>query len=852
MRKYSWMTLTILLSGFLHLTGFMPASTQAPVADSPAIEKRVDQMLSKLSLEQKIRLIGGEDSLFIRSEPAVNFSRLKMSDGPLGVRGWGPITGFTAGIGLAASWDPELAGRVGTAIGRDARARGVHILLGPAVNIYRAPMAGRNFEYFGEDPFLASRITVGYIRGLQGQGVVATVKHFAANNEEYDRHGVSSDVDERTLREIYLPSFEAAVREAGVGAVMDSYNLINGEHATQNFHLNNEILKNNWGFNGIVMSDWWSTYDGVAAANGGLDLEMPDPNFMNAKTLVPAVREGKVPESVIDDKVRRIFRTAIRFGFLDRDQQDYSIPTYNQENRKVALDEARESIVLLKNEHSLLPLDSSKVQTIAVLGPDAWPAVTGGGGSSMVTPYSASSLMTGLSDYYLGKAKVLYARGVSPMDEMLSKTDFKLPARIAAAELSASKGHGVMVEQFDNPDFQGTPTGTRFVDHIDTVLNMEQTQFPQPKGLRYSAEFRPSKDGVYIFLAAAGGGGSYKLYVDGKLQISQLAREGIEPQWVELALKMNRPVAVRLEYQPNGNTPQAGLAIRAIEDLVTPEARKIAALADTVVVDVGFDSTTECEGYDRTYALPWGQDELIETALAANPRTIVVLTGGGDVDTHRWIDKTPVLLHQWYPGQEGATALAEILSGAHSPEGKLPITFPHSWEENPVHDSYYAPYVPAGAVPHVRYAEGVFVGYRSFVTSGKKPLFPFGFGLSYTSFAFSNLKVTPSINDGHATAQVSFDVTNTGKVPGAEVAQVYVGDPSAKVQRPARELKGFQKARLAPGEKQHISLSLDERAFSYWDVEANQWRWDPGRFVIAVGDSSESTALTADFELKKF
>lgn len=851
MRKHWWMTLAICLSFLVSTTGLPIASAQGPVPDSPVIEQRVNGMVSKLTLEQKIRLIGGEDSLFIRSEPAVGFSRLKMSDGPLGVRGWGPVTAFTAGIGLAATWDSELANRVGTAIGHDARSRGIHILLGPGVNIYRAPMAGRNFEYYGEDPFLASRIAVGFIRGVQDQDVIATVKHFAANNEEYDRHNVSSDMDERTLREIYLPAFEAAVKEAGAGAVMNSYNLLNGEHATQNSHLNNDILKKDWGFTGILMSDWSSTYDGVRAANGGLDLEMPDPNFMNAKTLIPAVREGKVAESVIDDKVRRIFRTAIRFGFIDHEQQDYSIPAYSQENRAVALDEARESIVLLKNDNALLPLEIKKVKTIAVLGPDAWPAVTGGGGSSQVTPYSASSLMTGLSDYFLGKVKVLYARGVSPMDDMLAKTSFKLPEKIAAAELPAAQGHGVMVEQFDNAEFNGSPAATRFVDHVDTILYPEAPQFPQPKGLRYSAVFRPAKDSVYIFLATAGGGGAYNLYVDGKLQVAQLSREGIVPLWVELPLQAGHPVAVRLDYMPNGSTPQAGLAIRSVDELVTPEARKIAAMADAVVVDAGFDASTEGEGFDRTYALPWGQDELIEAALSANSKTIVVLTGGGDVDTHRWIAKAPALLDQWYPGQEGATALAEMISGARSPEGRLPITFPHSWEENPTHDSYYAPEVPAGATPHIRYSEGVFLGYRSFVTTGKKPLFPFGFGLTYTTFAFSNLKVTPTVTGGHPSAQVSFEVANTGKVASGEVAQVYVGDPSAKVSRPRIELKGFKKVRLAPGEKQQVSISLDERSFSYWDAGANQWRWDAGSFVIAVGDSSENTPLTASIELAR-
>jgi beta-glucosidase len=849
MHLFRWTALLSLFTSFL-ASAVPTARAQAPVPDTPAIEQRVDAMIQKLTLEQKIRLLAGVDSVFARSEPSVGFPGLKMSDGPIGARFFGPTIAYTAAIGMAATWNPVLAEQVGSAIGNDARSRGVHVLLGPGVNIYRAPMCGRNFEYYGEDPFLSSRLVVGFIRGLQSRGVMATVKHFAANNQEWDRHNASSDLDERTLREIYLPAFEAAVREADTGAVMNSYNLINGVHATQNAHLNNEILKGEWGFKGILMSDWWSTYDGVAAANGGLDIEMPDPNFMNIQTLVPAVKEGKVKESVIDDKIRRIFRTAIRFGFLDRDQQDYSIPTYNQASRATALDEARESIVLLKNDSNLLPLDTKQIKTIAILGPDAWPAVTGGGGSSQVNPYQASSLMTGISDSLRGSVKVLHARGVSPMDEMLAKTDFKLPAAIAAANLAAAKGHNVLVEYFDNADFKGAPISTRFVDHIDTLLGAEPAQTPQPKAVRYTTEIQPAKDATYIFLASAGGGGAYKLYVDDKLQIEQLAREGIEPLWAELPLKAGHITSVHLDYLTGGNAPQAGLAVRPVEELVTKEARAIAALADVVLVDTGFDPTTESEGYDRTYQLPWGQDELIEIAHSINPRTIVALTAGGDVDTHRWIDRIPAVLHLWYPGQEGATALAEILTGARSPEGRLPITFPHSWEENPVHDNYYAPPVAAGAVPHVRYNEGVFVGYRSFSTTGKHPLFPFGYGLTYTSFSFSNLKVASAVTNGHPSAEVSFDLANTGKVASADVAQIYVSDPSAKVERPRLELKGFEKVRLAPGEKKHVTIKLDERAFSYWDTAKNGWHWDQGKFIINVGDSSEDTPLTATIDLK--
>src|SRR5438477_2322989 len=357
MRKF-YSAVLFSLFGFLLAVAPIAAQTSA-TQSTTQIEQRVDSILSRMTLQQKIDMLGGVDDFYIRDFPDLNLPRLKMADGPLGVRNYGPATTMAGGISLAATWDPELAERVGAEIGRDARARGVHFLLGPGVNIHRAPMNGRNFEYFGEDPFLASRIAVAYVRGVQSQGVIATIKHYMGNNSEYDRHNTDSEIDERTMREIYLPAFEGAVKEAHVGAIMDSYNLVNGDHATQNGFLNKEIAKKDWGFDGIIMSDWDATYDGVAAANAGLDLEMPSGKFMNRATLLPAVRSGRVPEATIDDKVRRILRTAIQFGWMDRDQTETSIPLLNQDGRQVALETARSGIVLLKNDRNLLPLDKS-------------------------------------------------------------------------------------------------------------------------------------------------------------------------------------------------------------------------------------------------------------------------------------------------------------------------------------------------------------------------------------------------------------------------------------------------------------------------------------------------------------
>src|SRR6202171_4733943 len=329
MRKhFSALALLTLLS-LKVIPAFAQAPTRTNTPDTATVERRVESLLGQMTLEEKIDLIGGVDGFYIRGIPRLGLPRLKMADGPIGVRNYGPATAMAAGIGLAATWNPSLAERVGTEIGRDARAKGVHFLLGPGVNIYRAPMNGRNFEYYGEDPFLASRIAVGYIKGVQSQGVSATIKLFRGNTSELARHNTDSIIDERTMREIYLPVFEAAVKEAQVGAIMDSYNLTNGTHLSQSGYLNPEVAKKEWGFAGIMMSDWFSTYDGVAAANGGLDLEMPSGAFMNRQTLLPAIQQGIVSVATIDDKVRRILRTAIHFGWLDRDQTDWSIPRYN-------------------------------------------------------------------------------------------------------------------------------------------------------------------------------------------------------------------------------------------------------------------------------------------------------------------------------------------------------------------------------------------------------------------------------------------------------------------------------------------------------------------------------------------
>jgi beta-glucosidase len=439
-------TLLTLLAGVsLLISSAAPARAQGPTRPAPdEVERRAEAILRQMTPEEKIDMLGGVDGFFVRGLERLGLPRLKMADGPNGVRNFGPATTMPSALAMAAAWNTELVGRVGAEIGRDARAKGVHFLLGPGVNIYRAPMNGRNFEYFGEDPFLAARTAVSYIRGVQAQGVAATVKHLAANNSEFDRHNTDSVVDERALREIYLPAFEAAVREAGVAAVMSSYNLVNGEHASQSKHLLTDVAKREWGFDGIMMSDWFATYDGVAAANAGQDLEMPGPAHMNRANLLPAVAQGKVAQATIDDKVRRILRTAIRFGWLDRDQTDLSIPRFNQQGRRVALEAAREAIVLLKNDRALLPLDKGRLKSVAVIGPNAYPAVAMGGGSGRVEPFAATSILEGLSNALGTAANVYHHRGLPTEAEMAEATRF--------VTAPAGGEPGLRAEYFDNPD----------------------------------------------------------------------------------------------------------------------------------------------------------------------------------------------------------------------------------------------------------------------------------------------------------------------------------------------------------------------------------------------------------------
>jgi len=800
-------------------------------------EARADSLLKKLTLEEKIDLIGGVDDFYIRANEKIGLPRLKMADGPVGVRSYGPSTVF-GGIGLAATWDPELATRIGATIGQDARARGVHFMLGPGVNIYRAPMNGRNFEYFGEDPFLSAGIAVAYINGMQKQGVSATIKHFMGNNSEFDRHNTDSIIDERTMREIYLPVFEAAVKEAHVGSIMDSYNLTNDLHMSQNGALNTDLVKKEWGFPGIMMSDWDSTYDAVAAANGGLDLEMPSGKFMNRENLLPAIKAGKVNEATIDDKVRRILRTAIQFGWLDHDQTDLSIPLMNTAGKQAALEAARSGMVLLKNDGNLLPLEKGSIKSIAVIGPDAYPAQPGGGGSAEAKPFTPVSYLEGIVNYLGDGAKVYYSRGVPTLDDLSKQMEF--------TTLASGGEKGLKTEIFNNADLSGQPAILRTDKYVYYEPARGGKGADSNVSIRWTGFFTPSTPGQYLaFVQGPGENGGYRLYIDQKLVLDNWK------QWYafvgQAPVTLNEgPHQIELDYYAKsgwGKTT-ANLGIVRPETLFTAEAKSLAARVDTVIVTPGFDVASEGESGDRTFQLLPGQDELINQIAAVNKRTIVVLTSGGGVDMSAWVDRVPALLEAWYPGQEGGTAVSQLLFGDVNPSGRLPISMERRWEDNAAHDNYY----PKDGSKKVEYTEGVFVGYRHFDRATVKPLFAFGYGLSYTLFAYKNLTISPPSADEQVS--VAFDITNIGTRAGAEVAEVFVGDHHAPVPRPVKELKGFTKVNLNPGETRNVTVKLDRRAFSYYDVKNHKWTVAPGDFDLFVARSAVDIELTGKVTLR--
>jgi beta-glucosidase len=790
---------------------------------SAAVEARVDDLLPRLTADEKLLMLGGDREFFISPVPRLGLPEVRLADGPLGVRNWGLSTAYPSTAGLAASWDPTLAQRFGAALASDARARGVGVMLGPAVNIARVPVNGRNFEYLSEDPYLAGAMARWIVAGMQDAGVVATVKHFAANNQETERGTIDAVVSTRAMEEIYLPAFRAAVEQGHAWAVMSAYNRLNGTYCSANDWLNNKVLKGDWGFKGVLMSDWGAAHDTLGAANGGLDLEMPSGRYMNPASLAPLVASGKVAQATIDDKVRRILRLEIANGFLDRPQQT-STPRDDPRTADVALQMERESAVLLKNDRAALPLASRKIRRIVVLGPNC-ENMPAGGGSAHAQPFHFVSLVEGLREVAGSKVRIDVIPGPGPelLDSLVQTASYEGPL-----SLTFSSG------DWNSRKVLATVSDTR-IDH--DWSDRDPAPGVPTKGFwaQWNGSIRPPSSGNYVFLVR--GQGNVGVSLDGH-EIIESWFCGGDTLVKVAALEAGRsyPIQVNVRYDDKGS-PAVRFAWGRLPPLLTDDEANRVRTADAAIVCAGFNLMLEGEGSDRTYGLPAGQEDLISAVAALNQRTIVVLNSGGSLATAGWIGRVPAVLQAWYPGQEGGRALAEILTGRVNPSGKLPVTFERRWEDTPSFGHY------PGAHGKVDYAEDILVGYRWFDTKGIVPQFPFGYGLSYTTFHYDKLHVEPT-QDGHWS--VTFDVTNNGTQRGAEISEVYVSPPvTSKVMRPVRELRGFSRAELDTDQTITVTVVLDPRAFSYYDMAKGDWVVDPGSYTIEVGSSSRTIQLAA-------
>jgi beta-glucosidase len=796
---------------------------------------RIDSLLAEMTIEEKISMLAGADLWQSVAVPRLGIPQFKTTDGPNGARGaWGsmasPSVATPVGIALGATWNPEIVEKVGNVLADELDTKGAHILLAPTVNIHRTPIAGRNFECYSEDPFLSGILASAYIKGIQDKGKGACIKHFVANDQEYERFSMSSEVDERTLREIYLEPFRIAIRNSNPWAVMSAYNRVNGTYAAENEHTLNEILKGEWGYDGIVMSDWFGTYD-KDVPSGGLDLEMPGKaRWMSEEHVKRALDDGPLTEEQLDGKVRRLLGVLEKAGLFARPEPQPERGENRPQHRSIIRQAAREAIVLLKN-NGTLPL--KKVKSIAVIGPYANTAQILGGGSSSVTPHYVVTPFEGIRKRAGDKVRVQYAPGCHIYKN--------LPAPLPETLSTADGQTGLSLKIFNGTEFEGEPVYTVVsprVQHgwFDTsVPNADQERF----SVLMEGFFTPQESGVHKL--ALGGVGWSKLYLDGKLVVDHSSDTQLGKQVVtEIKLKGGKSYQVRLEYYWKGNPRWRSVSFGheppQPKDTIA-EAVKLAKKSDVVVLVASLNGEWETEGADRVdMKLPGKQDELIRRVAKANKNTIVVLNVGSPVEMP-WIDQVPAVLQLWYNSQEQGNALADILFGDENPSGKLPTTFPARLEDNPAYINY------PGENGKVRYGEGVFVGYRYYDRKDIDPLFPFGHGLSYTTFKYSKLRLSARSITPDQTLKVKVDITNTGKMIGREIVQLYVRDVKATFARPEKELKAFEKIELKPGKTKTITFSLDREAFWYFDTARNDWNVEPGEFEILVGASSRDIRL---------
>jgi len=806
--------------------------SSAPIAD------RVAEVLKQMSLGQKIQMVHGTSGPYAGNIPAIPslcIPALKLEDGPAGVAdGMTGVTQLPAPVAGAATWDTSLMRQYGAVVGAEEWGKGANVNLGPTVNIVRDPRWGRAFESYSEDPYLAGQLGVADIGGIQSQGVLAQVKHWAVYNQETNRNTPSDNavIDQRTMHEIYMPAFQASVAQGAAASVMCAYSTINGTYACEHPYILTDVLKGQFGFPGFVTSDWGATHSTVHAANAGLDMQMPDASFFGAP-LSQAVQAGQVPASRLDDMVSRILTEMFRFGLFERAQPGTpsSVVTTPQ-HAAVARTVAEQGTVLLKNDAGALPLDTSKVGSIAVIGDSAGPNAqsAGGGSARVVAPYLVTPVQ-GITKRAGSGVTITYAQGPSPTGQLPP-----VPAAAFQAPLSA--------QFYNNMTLSGPPVATRTDPNVDFNWNgqspntgVNATQW----SARWTGTIVPPATGTYTFSLTSDDGS--RLFVNGQQVIDNWRDQASHTVTAAVTLTAGQAAQIEVRYYQNGGLSNVTLGWEPPGQDPLTQAVSAAKSADVAVV---FASSQESEGSDLTsIGLPGRQDQLISAVAQANPNTVVVLNTGSAV-TMPWLSQVKGVLEAWYPGQEDGNAIASVLFGDVNPSGHLPVTFPQSLAQVPASTAARWP----GTGGQVQYSEGLDVGYRWYDANGITPLFPFGFGLSYTSFGFSHLSVTPDHITSRESVTVQADVTNRGSRYGADVVQLYVGGPPSAGE-PPRQLKGFTKVSLAPGETKHVAFRLSPSALAYWNVAANTWAVPDGTYQIQVGDSSANLPLTAAVDVTR-
>lgn len=836
-----------LMSMFFIITQILAQSTELPPYKdkSKEVETRVADLLSRMTLEEKVDLVGG-DGFKTKANVRLGIPSIVMSDGPLGPNAHRRSTNYSSMLNLGATFNPDLMYQVAEQLGEETRIHGRNMLLAPNINIARVPNNGRTFEAFGEDPYLMSKMVVPYVKGVQSKNVITSTKHYVANNQEWNRFIVDVKVGERALREIYLPAFKAAVQKADTWAIMAAYNSINGSFACENNYLLNDVLKDEWGFTGFVVTDWGGAHSTIPMANSGVDLEMPNGKFWG-DNLLKAIKDGKVSEATLDDKVRRILRVTFKAGLFDESVDKYGGISDMPNRRALALKTAEESIVLLKNarlpgkENNFLPLDKNKIKSIAVIGPNGNVARMYGSGSAYLDGNYSVSPLKGIADKVGENISVKFEQGIP---------DRAVDAPMVGPEyFTTNDGKpGIYAEYYNNKELEGEPVYTTVEKDLDFnwgwnspkegVVNLDKWS------AKFTGKFKSPGDGWYEIGFWVDNG--VRLYIDGeKVLDAWVGANAGKFYSTRYKFEKDRTYDIRVDFYENIGTCQLqlGLASYNVEEEIQ-KAVVAAKKSDVVVLALGLDPTLEGESVDRvSLGLPEDQLKLADKVLEANNNTVVVLYNGTPITMDGWLEKVPAVVETFYPGQEGGNALANILFGDVNPSGKLPLTFPKKWEDTPVADSY------PGEKEVAYYTEGIFVGYRWYDKKNIEPLFPFGYGLSYTTFEFSDLKLSKKSMTENDTLIIKATIKNTGKIAGEEVVQLYISDKKASVEREVKSLKGFKRVSLKPNESKTVTMKIDKSALSFYDVDSKSWVVEPGEFEVLVGNSSRNILLKDTFTI---